>query len=472
MRTHVRLGLLLALVLALAVLAGDTPAYAWSYPAALNTNAATDSGNDYVPQVTTDGAGHWVAVWQSTDSLGGTIGTERDILVARSTDNGATWTPPAALNTNAATDSGGDWYPQVTTDGAGHWVAVWHSNDTLGGTIGTDDDILVARSTDNGATWTDPAALNANAATDSGYDYYPQVTSDGAGHWVAVWACWDWAGDTIGTDYDILVARSTDNGATWTAPDALNTNAATDSGYDADPQVTTDDLGNWVAVWQSDDSLGGTIGTDDDMLVARSTNNGATWTAPAALNTNAATDSGHDRYPSVTTDGGGNWVAVWQSYDSLGGTIGTDWDILVARSTNNGATWAAPAALNANAATDSASDVWTQVTSDGAGNWVAVWYSNDSLGGTIGTDYDILYATEYVPPPPTPTPTVTPSPTATPPPGVGGIVEVQVDGSDSPASPADGPDAAGLPYAAIAGAAAAALGALGAGGWYARRRVR
>jgi hypothetical protein len=269
MRTYVRLGLLLTAVVALAVLVGGrTPAYAWSYPAALNTNAAIDLGGDWHPQVTTDGAGHWVAVWDSNDSLGGTIGTDYDILVARSTNNGATWTAPAALNTNAATDSGGDYNPQVTTDGAGHWLAVWDSNENLGGTIGTDWDILVARSTDNGATWSNPAALNTNAATDSGYDWYPQVTTDGAGHWVAVWASSESLGGTIGTDYDILVARSTNNGATWTAPAALNTNAATDSWDDWEPQVTTDGAGNWVAVWQSNDSLGGTIGMDYDILYA------------------------------------------------------------------------------------------------------------------------------------------------------------------------------------------------------------
>jgi hypothetical protein len=51
---------------------------------------------------------------------------------------------------------------------------------------------------------------------------------------------------------------------------------------------------------------------------------------PAALNTNAGSDTGDDDYPQVTTDGAGSWVAVWDSYDSLGGTIGTDYDILFA----------------------------------------------------------------------------------------------------------------------------------------------
>jgi hypothetical protein len=386
------MGLLLA-ALALAVLAGSgTPAYAWSYPAALNTNAATDSGYDSSPQVTTDGAGNWVAVWHSNENLGGAIGTDYDILVARSTNNGATWTAPAALNTNAATDSGSDRWPQVTTDGAGKWVAVWESTENLGGTIGGDWDILVARSTNNGATWTAPAALNTNAATDSGSDGVPQVTTDGLGNWVAVWDSNENLGGAIGTDYDILVARSTNNGATWTAPAALNTNAATDSGSDYEPQVTTDGGGNWVAVWDSNENLGGTIGTDYDILVARSTNKGATWTAPTTLNTNAASDSGGDGVPQVTTDGLGHWVAVWHSNDSLGGTIGTDYDILVARSTNNGATWTAPTALNTNAATDSGHDYASQVATDGAGNWVAAWWSNDTLGGTIGTDFDILVA--------------------------------------------------------------------------------
>jgi len=32
------------------------------------------------------------------------------------------------------------------------------------------------------------------------------------------------------------------------------------------------------------------------------------------------------------------------------------------------------------------------MTTDGAGNWMAVWYSQDDLGGTIGTDRDILVA--------------------------------------------------------------------------------
>src|SRR5204862_2086879 len=162
----------------------------------------------------------------------------------------------------------------------------------------------------SGGTWTAPAALNTNAASDSARDYEPQIATDGAGNWVAVWRTGEPVGGPYGTDFDMLVARSTDNGLTWTAPAALNTNAASDSGDDRSPQVTTARAGNWVTVWFSDDSLGGTIGNDLDILVARSTDNGATWTAPAALNTNAATAADRGGAPQLTTEGAGNWVAV------------------------------------------------------------------------------------------------------------------------------------------------------------------
>lgn len=70
--------------------------------APLNTNAVSDSGGDFAAQMTTDGAGNWVAVWDSTEAnVGGGIGDDHDILVSRSTDSGATWTAPAPLNTNA-----------------------------------------------------------------------------------------------------------------------------------------------------------------------------------------------------------------------------------------------------------------------------------------------------------------------------------------------------------------------------------
>ncbi|MCB9849201.1 MAG: exo-alpha-sialidase [Phycisphaerales bacterium] len=363
-----------------------------SAAAPLNSYAAADDGSDFDPQLTTDSAGNWIAVWTSGYNLGGTIGTEGDVLYTRSTDNGVTWTAAAPLNTDADTDATSEFNPQLTTDRNGNWIAVWSSGGLVRGAGGLDNDIFYSRSADNGATWTAPAALNSNAATDNGYDDEPQLTTDGAGNWIAVWDSYDDLGGTIGNDRDILYARSTDNGATWSTVAPLNTNAATDSGGDEFPQLTTDGAGNWIALWNTDDDLGGTIGTEGDILFSRSTDNGSTWTAPAPFNSNATTDSSSDYDQQLTTDGAGNWVAVWYSHDNLGGTIGNDSDILFARSPDNGVTWTAPAPLNSFAATDSEDDVDPQLTTDRMGNWVTVWRSEYSVSGTIGTDLDILYS--------------------------------------------------------------------------------
>jgi Neuraminidase (sialidase) len=365
----------------------------WSPPAALNSNAGSDSGHDYPPAISTDGAGNWVVVWYSVENLGGIIGVDLDILVARSSDNGATWSPPAALNSNAASDSGGDYHPALSTDGAGNWVAVWYSLETFGGTIGSDYDILVSRSSDNGATWSPPAALNSNASSDIGRDYYPAVNTDRAGSWMVAWESNENLSGVIGTDEDILVARSSDNGATWSPPAALNSNAASDSGGDYRATISTNGAGNWVVVWDSHENLGGTIGSDFDIFVSRSDDSGTTWSTPATLNSNAGSDSGWDRHPAIGTDDLGNWVVAWYTDENLGGTIGTDLDILVSRSSDNGGTWSPPAALNSNAGSDAGDDYDPVISSDKAGNWVVVWDSNENLGGAIGTDYDILVST-------------------------------------------------------------------------------
>ncbi|MCP4645667.1 MAG: hypothetical protein GY851_34800, partial [bacterium] len=335
----------------------------------LNTNATTDSGMDAQAFLATDEKGNWVAVWNSNEDLSG-AGTDNDIFVACSADNGVSWTAPALLNANATTDSGGEWSPKVATDEAGNWVVVWQSEEDLSG-AGSDDDIFVARSTDNGATWTAPALLDSNATGWFEEDFYPEIATDGAGNWIAVWeSSENFSG--AGTDRDILVSRSTDNGATWTASVPLNTTATTDSSGDYAPRITTDGAGNWVTVWCSYEDLSG-AGTDGDIFMSRSTDAGVTWTAPALLNTDAATDSESDTHPHVMTDGVGNWVAAWERGDVR------QPHMVVSTSTDAGATWTAPALLNSSLTVGLACNKEVDISADGAGNWVALWRTQEDL---------------------------------------------------------------------------------------------
>lgn len=363
-------------------------------PVTLNTNATTDSGTDTAPTLVTDGNGIWIAAWESDDTLSATIGSDFDIVFARSTDNGNTWSSPAPLNSNAATDSGTDGSPAIACDGLGNWIAVWWSNDTLGGTIGSDRDVLFAQSSDDGQTWSAPQPLNANAATDTGNDFTNRssIATNKTGTWLAVWQSTDSLNNSIGSDSDILFVRSTNNGGSWSAPLPLNSNAAGDTGNDMAPAIAGNASGVWFVVWESDDSLGGVIGNDFDLLSCRSQDNGTTWSSAAWRNSNAVIDSGDDRSPKIATDGGTHWVIVWQSDDSLGGTIGTDLDILVTNSSTNAKTWSFVKPLNANASIDATFDAAPHIDTDGDRNWITTWDSQDTLGGTIGNDTDVLVA--------------------------------------------------------------------------------
>ncbi len=362
----------------------------WSAPVPLNSNATTDAGDDLRPALTTDGDGVWIAIWYSNENLGGVTGGDYDIFFSRSTNAGQTWSAPALLNINGTTDSGTDEIPRIASDGAGNWVAVWDSNESLDGVTGFDYEVFVSTSSDGGQTWSAPEVLNSDAVADEAHDIRTEIVTDRLGNWVVAWGSNANVGGPIADDYDIFVSRSTDNGGTWSVMTRLDPNDLTDVGEDERPALATDGLGNWVAAWHADDNLGGLSGTDSDIFVSRSTDGGATWTAEALLNTNGNSDTGNDEFVRLTTDSTGNWIAIWDSNENLGGLTGTDFDIFYARSTNLGLTWTAPALFNASGTTDTGLDLVAQIATDRAGNWVATWESNDTLGGTTGTDWDIL----------------------------------------------------------------------------------
>ncbi|MCH7868994.1 MAG: FG-GAP repeat protein [Myxococcales bacterium] len=317
------------------------------------------------------------------DFNSGSSGSDSDIRASTSTDDGITWSAPVAVNKLSGKDRGDDGRPQLATDALGTWLSVWNTSSKKK-KFRDDFDIAFSRSTNLGANWGGHDDVNTNSGKDKHDDFWPYIATDRQGTWITTWYSDASVGGKYGNDFDILYARSVNAGNTWTKPAALNRNAATDTGPDYRPTLTTDGMGTWIATWYSFDSLDGALGTDADILFARSISGGASWTAPAALNTNAATDEGNDRRPQIATDGSGNWVAVWSSTDSLGDTIGTGTNVLVARSTDNGVTWSAPAPLNTNAKSSAGSHTRPRVITDGLGNWTAAWQSNDPLSDGFG----------------------------------------------------------------------------------------
>ncbi len=368
-----------------------TPPSIWSSPAPLNSDAATDNRGNLLPAMATDGKGLWIAVWSAPgnnsnpyDDAVTADGKNDDLYYARSLDDGKTWSAQALLKTNSATDNGDDFDTDIETDRQGNWIVIWRSRDSLNGTIGYDADILCARSNDNGLTWSPPAPVNNNATSDPGgvssgdpgsLEFAPQLAQDGQGHWVAVWSVVD--NRTGSWICSTMAATSSDNGAHWSNPVPLQ---QINFYAEALSSIDTDGQGHWIVVWDFPNTSGKT-----EIYYSISNNNGTNWSAPAFINSNGASDFFEDNFPSVETDGKGNWMVVWTSRNTLGGTIGSDWDLLYSRSSNNGAAWSAPAPLNTNTPSDSRNDWRPKLIADRNGTWMTVWVS-------AAANWNLLYA--------------------------------------------------------------------------------
>lgn len=426
-------------------------------PAPLNSTAPSDLSDpdnedvDREAWLANDASSTWIGVWSSDNTLGGTIGDDFDVLFTRSTDDGATWSAAAPLYAGAAGDgTAAETEPCVLRGSGGVWVAAYSSTNTLGGTVGFDNDILFSRSTDAGVTWSEPQLLNSGGAVDETLelDFQPSLATDGAGRWIAVWKHSVLGGSNPTAD-QVFFSSSSDNGATWSAQQmlggsmtaniglgqgnavayngtsfvvvwgstenlgangtdgdifysiitnpgfvaspaaTLNSNAATDSGADGFPSLSADGS-DLVVVWESNEDLGG-AGSDDDVFTARSTNGGSTWSATALLGSNATSDTGDDHRPRVANDGS-TFLVVWDSNDPLGKALKTDGDILTVRSSNGGATWTSPAGLATTAGKDKGADIEaTAVANSSTGTWVVAWESTDTLGKSVGGDEDVLF---------------------------------------------------------------------------------
>lgn len=371
----------------------------WLKVRALNTNANTDNADDGTlsngPRLATDRMGNWVCVWSTSANFDGNGVPDNDILHAHSTDRGLTWSDPEILNSNGFTDTVEDLAPVVETDGQGNWICVWESQDTLGGTIGPDSDILFSISTDAGVTWGDPRVANEGYAFVDEFADSGVTISEAGGTWVIAWHSLSRPDGTNGDDEDIFYVKSENAGTTWTQANYLKFSAPFDgtAARDFFPDVAGDGNDRWVAVWHSTDDFGFTVGNDTDIFYARSSDDATTWTFPAVLAPNVAqVDFTTDLVPSIATDRAGNWLVAWESFANVRG-CGFDGDILAVRSSNNGANWTTPLWLNNNALSDEHADFTPRVVHDRRGKWMATWWSQEHVFNKPGDDFDILYAT-------------------------------------------------------------------------------
>lgn len=359
---------------------GDT----WSPPFRLRSG--------HSPFVATDSRGNWFVVFVASAATNSNP-RETDLWICRSTNNGATWSAATLFNHNAMSDTGNDENPEMATDGRENWVIVWQSNDALNGIVGGDDDIFISYSTDNLATWTVPAVLNSYAAVDSNADdTFPQVATDEIGNWIVAWET-EWSLDPdlpFSHDSDIGGSRSSDNGVNWSEAFYIAGNPPNISeefdrlGNEFLGDLASDHNGTWLAVFTDYSSSNGGSAV---VRVSRSSDMGRNWSEhDVSVHTLPFSYGSRLAPPQIATDRTGNWLVSWDRstvYSSnvvIGLFVVVKQDNFVAWSSDEGESWSDPIPLAQDQIDISYS---ADVASNGAGNWVALWNHGVSYISTL-----------------------------------------------------------------------------------------
>jgi len=321
-------------------------------------------------QVETNGQGVWMATWSTTQPVGaGDTKPDRDIVVARSLDDGNTWSAPFALHPDAGTAndpnySGSDDFSSVAASG-NVWVATWIGSSQYGSREGTG--LFMRRSPDNGATWSPLEALNGTDEQWVSHDSRPGIATDGNGTWMIV------VGREVvfgleGIKRVVMAYRSTDDGLTWTGGTPLP-RLVEGSGVSAEDgaSIATDRNGNWVAVWRATD-----LSNYSDTRIAASTSrdNGLTWSPQTAIwkghlpLPHGPANSSDLRY---TEDG--RFVAMWVGNKN---GIVNEYRLFSAYSSKQGASWSTPVEVPPSVP-QNVSQLRPSIASDGQSNSITAW---------------------------------------------------------------------------------------------------
>jgi hypothetical protein len=146
------------------------------------------SAFDFQPLIAADGRGAWVVVWGSDDALVNPSRDINGVglLTVRSLDDGRTWSAPSPVV--AVTDELRirDEAPHLATDGTGTWHVVWAATREEPDVGGFHIEIQAVRSTDDGATWTPPRTLNDPAFATA--NLRPRIGADAVGRVVTFWS--------------------------------------------------------------------------------------------------------------------------------------------------------------------------------------------------------------------------------------------------------------------------------------------
>ena len=247
---------------------------------------------------------------------------KRDVMVARSSDAGATWTFAVAARGNVQLDK-----PALAVRGQNVYVAFNH-----------EEEVWVAVSQNGGRTFT---WSRVNAESRPGWSLLGSATVDSLGNVYLGWASFSKAGGARGS-VELYVSKSADMGRTWTqklldvssaSPDCNDEDCG--EGYlGAQIALTSDSDGTLYALWNAGQSPRG----PQQIYFSSSTNAGDNWLPRQSVS--SAEAAAEHAFPVIAAGSNGDvriaWMSSTASPDSRSTTY---WNTYYRSSSNGGATW-------------------------------------------------------------------------------------------------------------------------------------
>jgi len=299
-------------------------------------------------------------------------------------DGGLTWTGGTG---GAGTNNYGDPAVAISNNGISY---IGHINSSYGqGVSITNDD---------GVTWTSNIiASGTGGILDKNHLWVDNGSaSPFQGNLYSAWTPINTGGPN---DFEIEIARSTNNGVTWGAPVSVSNNVMAVS-HNQGVNLQTGPNGNVYAIWAVYD---GWPSRENALGFARSTNGGVTFGPATRIHNNiqgirwdpfnftpASNPHGKNMrsnsFPSMAVDisGGsndGNIYVVWSNVGVPGVNTGTDVSIYMMRSTNDGVSWSTPTRVNQDPIGNVQYFPW--ITCDPiTGNLSVIFYDDRNVGAT------------------------------------------------------------------------------------------
>ncbi|NVM35317.1 MAG: hypothetical protein HWN81_06955 [Candidatus Lokiarchaeota archaeon] len=326
----------------------------WNANGTVICNAIDQQSN---PQITSDGAGGAIIIWQDYRSE-----SNSDIYSQRIDSSGIVlWT---INGTAICTESHDQFYPKICSDGAGGAIITWE--DERNGNV----DIYAQRIDSSGVVQWEGNGIAV--CTEELYYTYLQICSDGAGGAIIAWE------DERNGNVDIYAQRIDSSGVVQWEGNGIAVCTANYNQYR--PQLCSDGAGGAIITWYDYRALG-----NYDIYAQHINLNGSIqWTNNGKPICTA--DDGQSQ-PQISSDGAGGAIITWQDYRS-----GINNDIYAQRIDLNGdIKWVVNGIP---ICTGDQIKFGSRITTDSSGTAIIVWV--DYRNGNSD-----LYAQKLENPPPT-----------------------------------------------------------------------